>query len=289
MNGIDKTSPHYKGDYSDIYAVERKYPNGGTDGDFIVIEGWAHYWNSDRGTWCVNEKRDSYWDELITNIASAVSKIRGATYMGIAEPDTKPDATVEAKMFYFAKTAGMYPNFGEDIILSNGITILYTNGDGWKADNLLRIDQCLGNNTSSVMSQKAVTDEINRIAALISDTPFALYIESSEGQFFTSSMIAETDERGNYLPFTTLSVKAYYHNQNVTGDIFNVKWTRQTKYPSDDEIWNKAHSNAVNDIPITLLDVGGEKYSISNVFFKCEAEYNNVYSEIQKASFVIKL
>lgn len=142
---------------------------------------------------------------------------------------------------------------------------------------------------SSVMSQKAVTDEINRIAALISDAPFVLYIESSNGIIFSSSMIGKTDNEGNYLPFTTLSVKAYYHNQDVTGSIFNVKWTRKTDYPEEDEVWNKVHSNVVNDIPITLLDIGGDKYSVSKVYFKCEAEFNNEYLNIQKASRVINL
>lgn len=289
MNEIDKTSPHYKGDYSDIYAVERRYPNGGTDGDFVVIEGWAHYWNSDRGTWCVNEKRDSYWDELITNIASAVSKIRGATYMGVAEPNTMPDKTEGAKMFYFAKIAGKYPNFGEDMLLPGGINVLYTDGDKWKNYNLIRLEQSLGTDENSVMSQKAVTDEINRIAALISDAPFILYIESSNGIIFSSSMISKTDANGNYLPFTTLSAKAYYHNQNVTGNIFNVKWTRKTNYPEEDDVWNKAHSNVTNDIPLTLLDLGGDKYNVSNVYFKCEAEFNNESSVIQKASRIINL
>lgn len=70
MNEIDTTSSHYKGKFNNIYEVQEKYPNGGVDGDYVDIAGWAHYWEADRGTWCVNEKRDEYWDELITQISS---------------------------------------------------------------------------------------------------------------------------------------------------------------------------------------------------------------------------
>lgn len=67
---IDTTSPHYKGAFRNIYDVNHSYPNGGTDGDYVDIDGWAHYWNADRGTWCVNKERDAYWDELLTGLNS---------------------------------------------------------------------------------------------------------------------------------------------------------------------------------------------------------------------------
>lgn len=72
MAGIDTTSPHYKGQYATIYDVNAKYPAGGADGDYVDIGGWAHYWNADRGTWCVNEQRDTYWDEVWTGLAHKV-------------------------------------------------------------------------------------------------------------------------------------------------------------------------------------------------------------------------
>ena len=75
-NDIDKTSPHYKGDFGSIYEVNKKFPTGGVAGDFVVIEGWAHYWNAPRATWCVNAERDSYWDELITNISDSQKEIK---------------------------------------------------------------------------------------------------------------------------------------------------------------------------------------------------------------------
>lgn len=75
-NDINKEDPHYKGEYSSIYEVNRKFPTGGIAGDFVVIDGWAHYWNAGRGTWCVNAERDSYWDELMTNISNSQKSIK---------------------------------------------------------------------------------------------------------------------------------------------------------------------------------------------------------------------
>lgn len=91
-SGIDITSPHYKGEFGSIYEVNRKFPTGGVAGDFVVIEGWAHYWNADRATWCVNAERDSYWDELMTNISDSQKEIK-------AELGKKTDsATVDAEL-----------------------------------------------------------------------------------------------------------------------------------------------------------------------------------------------
>lgn len=75
-NDINKEDPHYKGEFGSIYEVNRKFPTGGVAGDFVVIDGWAHYWNADRGTWCVNAERDSYWDELMTNISNSQKSIK---------------------------------------------------------------------------------------------------------------------------------------------------------------------------------------------------------------------
>lgn len=91
-SGIDITSPHYKGEFGSIYEVNRKFPTGGVAGDFVVIEGWAHYWNADRATWCVNAERDSYWDELMTNISDSQKEIK-------EELDKKADsATVDVEL-----------------------------------------------------------------------------------------------------------------------------------------------------------------------------------------------
>lgn len=160
-NDIDKTSPHYKGDFGSIYEVNKKYPTGGVAGDFVVIEGWAHYWNADRGTWCVNAERDSYWDELITSIIEKFKLVRGATYMGVASLGTVPEKVIGAKLYYFATEAGTYKNFG-NLVVPQGINVLYSeNGSSWVNSSLLEVAQKLGMSTQKVVSQKVLNDALN--------------------------------------------------------------------------------------------------------------------------------
>lgn len=162
-NDIDKTSPHYKGEFGSIYEVNQKFPSGGVEGDYVAIDGWAHYWNADRGTWCVNAQRDSYWDELITNIIEHFKTIKGATYMGVATADTVPDSSA-AKMFYFALQGGKYANFGNQDVVQ-GINVLLTlDGKSWTVQSLISVAQELGTSTTMLVSQKAITDAINRKA-----------------------------------------------------------------------------------------------------------------------------
>ena len=162
-NDIDKTSPHYKGEFGSIYEVNQKFPSGGVEGDYVAIDGWAHYWNADRGTWCVNAQRDSYWDELITNIIEHFKTIKGATYMGVATADTVPDSSA-AKMFYFALEGGKYANFGNQDV-AQGINVLLTeDGKSWTVQSLISVAQELGDSTTMLVSQKAITDAINRKA-----------------------------------------------------------------------------------------------------------------------------
>lgn len=160
-NDINKEDPHYKGEYGSIYEVNRKFPTGGVAGDFVVIDGWAHYWNADRGTWCVNAERDSYWDELITNIIEKFKLVRGATYMGVANLDSVPAKAIGAKMYYFATVAGKYKNFG-DLVVPQGINVLYSeNGSSWVNTTLLEVAQELGVSTNKVVSQKTLNDALN--------------------------------------------------------------------------------------------------------------------------------
>lgn len=157
---INKEDPHYKGEYGSIYEVNRKFPTGGVAGDFVVIDGWAHYWNADRGTWCVNAKRDSYWDELITNIIEKFKLVKCATYMGVANLDTVPTKVIDAKMYYFATVAGTYKNF-DNLVVPQGINILYSeNGSSWVNTTLLEVAQELGVSTNKVVSQKTLNDAL---------------------------------------------------------------------------------------------------------------------------------
>lgn len=157
---INKEDPHYKGEYGSIYEVNRKFPNGGVAGDFVVIDGWAHYWNADRGTWCVNSERDSYWDELITNIIEKFKLVKCATFMGVANLDTVPAKDIDAKMYYFATVAGTYKNF-DNLVVPQGINVLYSeNGSSWVNTTLLEVAHELGVSTNKVVSQKTLNDAL---------------------------------------------------------------------------------------------------------------------------------
>lgn len=94
---IDRTSTHYKGVFVNIYEVNKKFPNGGTDGDYVEIDGWAHYWNADRGTWCVNADRDSYWDEKLSALKSYSENIYNSI-SGEATERKKADDALDKKV-----------------------------------------------------------------------------------------------------------------------------------------------------------------------------------------------
>jgi hypothetical protein len=176
-NDINKEDPHYKGEYGSIYEVNRKFPTGGVAGDFVVIYGWAHYWNAVRGTWCVNAERDSYWDELITNIIEKFKLVRGATYLGVANLDTVPTKVIGAKMYYFATVAGTYKNF-DNLVVPQGINVLYSeNGSSWVNTTLLEVAQELGVSTNKVVSQKAVSDKLSDLSKYFNDKFSDLNVE----------------------------------------------------------------------------------------------------------------
>ena len=161
-NDIDKNSEHYKGTFGNIYEVNKKFPTGGVEGDFVEINGWAHYWNADRGTWCVNARRDSYWDEVIGGIVEKFNAF-GGSYFGLAHPDTVPSTACD-RMFYFATENGTYVNFGS-ILIPWGISVLYTeDGKLWRSHILLEVAQEFGENLNKVISQKILTSELNKKA-----------------------------------------------------------------------------------------------------------------------------
>lgn len=150
------------------------------------------------------------------------------------------------------------------------------------------VSQERGNSVDKVMSQKAVTDEINSVIEMFFDTPFSLSVESSNGNMFSPAMINKIDSDGNYIPFTELSVNGYWYNRKVTDKLYNIAWTRESDFPEDDKIWNLRHKDVGISLPLDFLDIGGAKYKIGTIYFKCEAEYNHVGNKIT-ASQIINL
>lgn len=153
-NDIDKTSPHYKGDFGSIYEVNKKFPTGGVAGDFVVIEGWAHYWNADRATWCVNAERDSYWDELITNISDSQKKIK-------EELGKKVDsATLDKELEKVRKSIADEEQARKDMIT-----------------------QELGNSEDKVVSQKTVTENLVELQKTVFPLQVSLSVDKNLLEF----------------------------------------------------------------------------------------------------------
>lgn len=92
--------------------------------------------------------------DLITGIKNNIDN--GYVYAGIATPLTTP---VSGKVFYLAKEAGTYTNFGE-LILSQGINILRYNGSAWSLNSFIGIDDAPTQGSSNFVKSSGVLDSI---------------------------------------------------------------------------------------------------------------------------------
>mgnify|MGYP004468978185 FL=1 len=112
---MDKNSLHFRGTYRNVYEVNRAYPNGGVDGDYVDINGWQHWWNPDRGTWCVNENRDSYWDEVLSTVQNLLY-----SKACVSESDFPLNPTDEEKRFGYFYNGELYLWTGTNGTVRNG-------------------------------------------------------------------------------------------------------------------------------------------------------------------------
>lgn len=112
---MDKNSLHFKGTFRNVYEVNRAYPNGGVDGDYVDINGWQHWWIPDRGTWCVNENRDSYWDEVISTVQNLLF-----SKACVSESDFPLNPTDEEKRFGYFYNGELYLWTGTNGTVRNG-------------------------------------------------------------------------------------------------------------------------------------------------------------------------
>ena len=101
---------------------------------------------------------------------------------------------------------------------------------------------------------------------------FLVEMLSSSFWNFRISQILRVDSDGNYIPFTTLYIKGWLYNQDVTPYVKSIKWTRDTGRPNEDLAWNKAHESAGDSIKLTYEDIGGVNYKMGTTTFKCEAQ-----------------
>lgn len=109
--------------------------------------------------------------------------------------------------------------------------------------------------------------------AFVEGNPFfQLEMLSTNYWTFRASQIMKRDSDGNFVPFTTLYVKGWLYNQEVTSSMFNIVWTRDTGNAAKDNEWAVAHANAGASIDLTYEDLGGSDYRMGTVTFKVSAE-----------------
>lgn len=261
---INKEDPHYKGEYGSIYEVNRNFPTGGVAGDFVVIDGWAHYWNADRGTWCVNSERDSYWDELITNIIEKFKLVKCATYMGVANLDTVPTKVIDAKMYYFATVAGTYKNF-DNLVVPQGINVLYSeNGSSWVNTTLLEVAQELGVSTNKVVSQKTLNDALAK-----KFDKESVVQESGEAEDKVMSQKAVSDKlRDLSSTITEIKKKANNASTDASNALTKAEAANKTA-----EANKKVLATATSDISTLKKKVDGIPATITKFVNMTEAAY----------------
>lgn len=114
--------------------------------------------------------------EEIDNILDKSQELlnKGYTFSGVATPETDP-GTPSLKVFYLTTTAGKYANFDNITVESGKLTVLLYNGSMWQNQVLdlptssepeVNVVQTIGNSTTDVMSQNAVTEELHKKASV---------------------------------------------------------------------------------------------------------------------------
>lgn len=81
--------PHNLGEFDNVYQAMRRYPNGGTEDDYIYILGVKHFWNTNRQTWGILKDEE---DNLVQMVEDFIMLFynKGYSFAGIAHPDTVP-------------------------------------------------------------------------------------------------------------------------------------------------------------------------------------------------------
>lgn len=117
---------------------------------------------------------------------------------------------------------------------------------------------------------------------------FTLEMLSSKLWNFRLNDLMATNADGSWKVFTTLSVVGRLYNQDVTGSMTNVVWTRDSGDPTADNKWALSHANCGLSVDLTYEDLGGSVFKVGTVVFRCEAQIKDgetMYSEDVSVSF----
>ena len=108
--------------------------------------------------------QDTHIDVLLATANEL--KTAGYIYKGVATPSKNPGTPTE-RVAYLASEPGTYTNFG-GIVITSGLYSLTYAGGTWTGTQMtagsdIEVVQTTGDSTTDVMSQKAVTDELDEI------------------------------------------------------------------------------------------------------------------------------
>lgn len=110
--------------------------------------------------------------------------------------------------------------------------------------------------------------------AMIRGNPaFTIDIDSTQGWQFDFDRIADKDESGDYIVFTTLQVTGQLYNQDVTDNILDsdVSWTRDTGNVTEDNAWAIKRAAAGKSLTLTVDDLGTDYINRTSCSFKATA------------------
>ena len=109
-------------------------------------------------------------------------------------------------------------------------------------------------------------------------------------QTFDADSISQRGDDGNYPVFTTLSVKSYLYNEDVTEYVLptNVIWTRDSGNANEDNIWAITHAKAGFSVPLTWEDLGKNAAERMVCSFKVTVEIIDETVNVQSSAKVVK-
>lgn len=109
-------------------------------------------------------------------------------------------------------------------------------------------------------------------------------------QTFDADSISQRGDDGNYPVFTTLSVKSYLYNEDVTEHVLptNVIWTRDSGNANEDNIWAITHAKAGFSVPLTWEDLGKNAAERMVCSFKVTVEIIDETVNVQSSAKVVK-
>ena len=193
------------------------------------------------------EGAETQLNSLITGIKNNIDN--GYVYAGIATPSGTP---VSGKVFYLAKEAGTYANFG-NLVLTQGINVLKYNGSVWLQEQLIEIDDEPDINSNNLVKSCGVMKWAGRMV----NVPFYFSPITGAGLLIDIPIIVKTGDnlQVNAVMTNNPTLRAYLIKNDqsykeLTRPSGNT-WTIDETIDSNDYVYLRFYSGGVT-APSTL-------------------------------------